>query len=79
MRWRGMDEAKPEQHATLKEALDERRTMMQQYVPADTQALHRRVVEQPARDRGRGLVPETQRAPGHRVGGAAIRVTGPQR
>jgi peroxiredoxin len=46
MRWRGMDEAKPEQHATLKEALDERRTMMQQYVPADTQALHRRVVEQ---------------------------------
>ncbi len=46
MRWRGMDEAAPEQYATLKDALDERRTLMQQYVPADTQALHRRVVEQ---------------------------------
>lgn len=41
-----MDEAQPEQYATLKEALDERRALMQQYVPAETQALHRRVVEQ---------------------------------
>ncbi len=46
MRWRGMDEAQPEQYATLKEALDERRALMQQYVPAKTQALHRRVVDQ---------------------------------
>ena len=45
MRWRGMDEATPEQYATLKDALDERRALMQQYVPAATQALHRRVVE----------------------------------
>lgn len=45
MRWRGLDEAAPEQHATLKEALDERRTLMERYVPADTQALHRSVVE----------------------------------
>lgn len=41
-----MDEAQPEQYATLKDALDERRSLMQQYVPADTQSLHRRVVEQ---------------------------------
>ncbi len=46
MRWRGMDEAAPEQYATLKEALDERRSLMQRYVPEATQALHRRVVEQ---------------------------------
>lgn len=46
MRWRGMDEAAPEQYATLKEALDERRALMRQYVPQPTQALHRRVVEQ---------------------------------
>ncbi len=41
-----MDEAAAEQYATLKEALDERRSLMQQYVPEATQALHRRVVEQ---------------------------------
>ncbi|MGH9523381.1 MAG: peroxiredoxin-like family protein [Terriglobales bacterium] len=46
MRWRGLDEAAPEQHTTLKEALDERRALMEQYVPADTQTLHRSVVEQ---------------------------------
>lgn len=45
MRWRGLDEAAPEQHATLKEALDERRALMERYVPAETQALHRSVVE----------------------------------
>src|SRR5512133_146426 len=45
MRWRGMDEAAPEQYATLKEALDERRSLMQQYVPPATQALLRGVVE----------------------------------
>lgn len=41
-----MDEAAPEQYATLKQALDERRSLMQQYVPPATQQLHRRVVEQ---------------------------------
>ncbi len=46
MRWRGMDEAAPEQYTTLKQALDERRSLMQQYVPEVTQTLHRRVVEQ---------------------------------
>jgi len=46
MRWRGMDEAAPEQYATLKDALNERRSLMQQYVPEATQALHRSVVEQ---------------------------------
>jgi peroxiredoxin len=46
MRWRGLDEVQPEQHTSLKAALDERRALMQQYVPADTQALHRRVVDQ---------------------------------
>lgn len=45
MRWRGLDEAAPEQHATLKEALDERRALMERYVPAETQALHRSVVD----------------------------------
>lgn len=51
MRWRGLDEAAPEQYATLKEALDERRALMERYVPADTQALHRSVVER-LRDAG---------------------------
>lgn len=46
MRWRGLDEAQPGQYTTLKQALDERRALMQQYVPEDTQALHRRVVDQ---------------------------------
>ena len=46
MRWRGMDEAVPEQYATLKDALDERRSLMQKYVPEATQALHRKVIEQ---------------------------------
>ena len=45
MRWRGLDEAQPEQYATLKEALDERRSLMERYVPAPIQALHRGVVE----------------------------------
>lgn len=45
MRWRGLDEAAPEQHLTLKEALDERRELMERYVPAETQALHRSVVD----------------------------------
>ena len=45
MRWRGLDEGTPESYATLRQALDERRALMQQYVPAETQALHRGVVE----------------------------------
>jgi peroxiredoxin len=64
MRWRGMDEAQPEQHATLKEALDERRTLMQKYVPEATQALHRRVVEQlQASDAAASALPVGSAAP----------------
>ena len=41
-----MDEATPDQYTTLQDALDERRSLMQQYVPAATQALHRSVIDQ---------------------------------
>lgn len=41
-----MDEAEPREQTTLKAALDERRALMQKYVPAETQRLHRRVVEE---------------------------------
>ena len=59
-----MDEAEPEQYATLKEALDERRSLMQQYVPAETQALHRGVVEQlQARDVAGSALPAGAVAP----------------
>jgi peroxiredoxin len=51
MRWRGLDEAAPGQYTTLAAALDERRELMQRYVPAETLALHRRVVDQ-LRDSG---------------------------
>jgi peroxiredoxin len=47
MKWRSLDEAKPGlEHATLKAALDERRELLQKYVPAETQALSRRAVEE---------------------------------
>ena len=52
-----MDEAAPQQYATLKEALDERRSLMQRYVPEATQALHRRVVEQLQASRAATSVP----------------------
>src|SRR3954469_631029 len=64
MRWRGMDEAQPEQYATLKEALDERRQLMQQYVPAATQALHRGVIEKlQASDLSKAALPVGAKAP----------------
>jgi peroxiredoxin len=47
MKWRGLDEAQSGLgHATLRAALDERRDLMQQYVPAETQGLNRRAVEE---------------------------------
>jgi peroxiredoxin len=47
MKWRGLAEAKSGLgHATLKAALEERRALMEQYVPAETQALNRRTVEE---------------------------------
>jgi peroxiredoxin len=47
MKWRGLEEAKfGLGHATLKAALDERRELMQKYVPAETQALNRRAVDE---------------------------------
>jgi peroxiredoxin len=65
MRWRGMDEAAPEQYATLKDALDERRALMRQYVPAATQALHRGVIEQlRASELAKSALPAAARAPG---------------
>lgn len=47
MKWRGMEEGQAGQgHATLKAALEERLELMQRYVPAETQALNRRAVEE---------------------------------
>ncbi len=47
MKWRGLEEAKPGLgHQTLKAALDERRALTEQYVPAETQALNRRAAEE---------------------------------
>ena len=47
MKWRGLEEAQSGLgHATLKAALDERRDLMEQYVPAETRALNRRAVEE---------------------------------
>src|SRR5690349_18982664 len=65
MRWRGMDEAAPEQYASLKDALDERRSLMQQYVPEATQAVHRAVIEQlRAPDLAKVALTAGSRAPG---------------
>jgi peroxiredoxin len=47
MKWRGLDEAQSGLgHATLKAALDERRELMEKYVPADSLAISRRAVEE---------------------------------
>ena len=47
MKWRGLEEAKSGLgHATLKAALDERRELMDKYVPADSLAINRRAVEE---------------------------------
>jgi peroxiredoxin len=47
MKWRGLEEAKSGLgHATLKAALDERRELMEKYVPADSLAINRRAVEE---------------------------------
>lgn len=47
MKWHSLEEGKAGLgHATLKSALDERRELMEKYVPAETQALNRRAVEE---------------------------------
>ncbi len=47
MKWRGLEEAQSGLgHATLKAALDERRELMEKYVPADSLAINRRAVEE---------------------------------
>jgi peroxiredoxin len=45
MKWRGVSESEPEQlKATLREELDQRRTMMRRFVPAATQAVNDRAI-----------------------------------
>ncbi len=47
MKWRGVSETEPEPlKATLKEELDQRRTMMRRFVPAATQAINDRAIEE---------------------------------
>lgn len=47
MKWRGLEEAQSGLgHATLKAALDERRELMEKYVPAGSLAINRRAVEE---------------------------------
>jgi len=47
MKWRGVSETEPEPlKATLKEELDQRRTMMRRFVPTATQAINDRVTEE---------------------------------
>jgi peroxiredoxin len=47
MKWRGLEESRPGQHAaTLREELEERKTLAAQYVPADVQQVNRQTVEQ---------------------------------
>jgi peroxiredoxin len=47
MKWRGLEEGKAELgHATLKAALDERRELMEKYVPSASLAVNRRAVEE---------------------------------
>jgi peroxiredoxin len=47
MKWRGLDEAQAGLgHASLKAALDERRALMQKYVPAASQEVNRRAIEE---------------------------------
>jgi peroxiredoxin len=45
MKWRGVSESEPEPlKATLREELDQRRTMMRRFVPAATQAINDRAI-----------------------------------
>ena len=47
MKWRGVSETEPEPlKATLKEELDQRRTMMRRFVPQATRAINDRVIEE---------------------------------
>jgi peroxiredoxin len=47
MKWRGLEESKPgQQAATLREELEERKALAEQYVPLDVQQVNRQTVEQ---------------------------------
>jgi len=47
MKWRGLEESQPGQHAaTLRQELEERKALAAQYVPADVQQVNRQTVEQ---------------------------------
>lgn len=47
MKWRGLEESKPRQQAaTLREELEERKALAEQYVPLDVQLVNRQTVEQ---------------------------------
>jgi peroxiredoxin len=46
MKWRGLEESAPAQHATtLRQELEERRMLAEQYVPAEIQEINRQTVE----------------------------------
>lgn len=56
MKWRGVSETEPEPlKATLKEELDQRRTMMRRFVPPATQAVNDRVIEELRQSGAAGL------------------------
>ena len=47
MKWRSLEESKPgQQAATLREELEQRKALAEQYVPADVQEVNRRTVEE---------------------------------
>jgi len=47
MKWRGLEESRPGQHAaTLREELEQRKALAEQYVPEDVQQVNRLTVEQ---------------------------------
>jgi peroxiredoxin len=47
MKWRGLEESRPGQQAvTLREELEERKSLAEQYVPEDVQQVNRRTVEE---------------------------------
>jgi peroxiredoxin len=66
MKWRSLEESRPGLgHATLAAALDERRELMQKYVPAEIQAENRRTVEElRASGLAQRILPKGALAPG---------------
>ena len=66
MKWRGLDDSEPAQHApTLKEELEARKSVAAQYVPASTREVSRRTVEKlVASGIAGGILPVGAQAPG---------------